>query len=260
MLSNAGKGSQIGFSLIVGWFVGLCIALVLVSPSSPERLLILALVWLIVGLFASLWYFSKVRLGCVLPLNLLHVPLLVRYWVCYVERPTIMKGNNSYSLKLGFTEHWFDISLPGGFDPSTPDDKKQFEKLTNDLRVLSLPEFKEEAMVESGNLLSDRRIKIVVNAPAFSFDSEEYEVNVDDLVTTPLNIPCLPKQRGSHHIAFDFYDQQGQRCGGIVVPVDVSEQVPFLAGRVTRIVQIIGGVIALVSAVLIILEKVFTLL
>lgn len=54
MLSNAGKGSQIGFSLIVGWFVGLCIALVLVSPSSPERLLILALVWLIVGLFASL--------------------------------------------------------------------------------------------------------------------------------------------------------------------------------------------------------------
>jgi len=54
VLSNAGKGSQIGFSLIVGWFVGLCIALVLVSPSSPKRLLILALVWLIVGLFASL--------------------------------------------------------------------------------------------------------------------------------------------------------------------------------------------------------------
>jgi len=251
ILSNVGKGSRIGLLFIVGWFVSLAIVLIIVSPNSITILLGIIVLWCVIAFFAWSW-----SIGAVAPLQIVRPEShLIHYWVAYVQCAATMKENNTYLLKLGFIDKFSD------FEISTSEDKKKLEELLGKGSVFHLPKYEEQAMVESGTLVDDRRIKVTINAPAFSFDSKEYQINIDNLVKTPLEIPCLSNKRGSHHIVFDFYDQQNQRRGGIAIPLEVREREPIIISeRATRTIQIIGGVLGLVSAVILILEKILPLL
>jgi hypothetical protein len=157
-----------------------------------------------------------------------------------------MKENNTYLLKLGFNERGTNI---GGKGPMTDNEIREWVSAYS-------PEFKEEAITEIGNLKDSHKIGLKINAPAFTFDFKEYQIDIYELATTPLKIPCIPRQKGDHYLVFDFYDSQNQRCGGISIPQKVREREPFFSERVARTVQILGGLVGLVSAVILIFEKV----
>jgi hypothetical protein len=226
---------------------------------------IYALTWLFLGcleLILCRMLMVGESLGQFIPTrNIRYVPLLVRYWLCTVESPTVMKDGNTYSLKLGFAECWTDIRTEVDFDPFAPENKKKLEVFLRNSPMSFYPRaFFEEAMVERGSLFDNRSIRIVVNAPAFSLDQREYQADIDDLVNTPLSIPCLPKQKGDHEIVFDFLDHRHKRCGGIRIPVKVCDREPLIGESVIRTLQVIGGVLGLASAIILIIEKILPML
>jgi len=59
---------------------------------------------------------------------------------------------------------------------------------------------------------------------------------------------------------FQFHDCKDQRCGGITIPVDVREREPIIGERVMRAVQLTGGVIGVGATLIVIIEKVLTLI
>jgi len=100
---------------------------------------------------------------------------------------------------------------------------------------------------------------VKISAPAFTLDFKEHHVNIDELTKMPITLPCIPHKKGNHFIVLDFYDDQEHRCGGISLPVQVREKEPIIGEKVSRVIQMSGGILGLVSAVILILEKVLPL-
>jgi hypothetical protein len=253
--TNATRPRPLTLFLITTWLVGLAVA---VRFSPPKYLLAVVLGSLAAGaIILFIYHLSTSTLPPSRPLAIGYIPAEVRYWLCKVDMPTIMRVNTTYMLSLGLTSHWVDIRPNAGYaDPSTPEGRAKLDEVISDPVVLKLSKYAEEAMVASGQLLHNVNVKVLVDGPAFSFDTKQYDANIEDLEKTPLRIACLPNRVGRHHIVFNFLDCSGQRCGGIAVPVDIREREPLISDRVLRAVQIIGAIIALVTALLVIADKV----
>jgi len=260
-LSNAAGGYQVGFVFLSAWITGVAFFMVFDPPHNLFQFYILLFFWGFMTSIAVMLYSRAFRLDYYPYDAHRYTALIAPYWVACIRQEGVMQAGHSYALKIGFREREGDVRLNFDYeaDPKNPEAKKRIDDLFQRTLSIDLPRYEEDAMVFSGNLMKDREITMMLSAPAFTLEHREYLANIDALKTDPLVIPVLPRQSGKHQIVFDFFDEQNQRCGGIVVPVMVWERAPILGGRAHRMIRWTCGIFGLILALLIIVEKVITL-
>jgi len=204
LLSNTGKGSGVGLLLILAWLTTLALTMILLPITSPTTLLGIGGGWLLVGGSGWLFFEKVVRARYLRPGLIGYVPILVRYWLGTVERPTVMKQGNTYLLRLGFEERWTDIGMEVNLDPYTAEGKEKLETQLRDPRHIYPRKLFEEAMVDSGNLRGNRNIKIAIDAPAFTLDTKEYQVDIDSVVSAPCRSLVCQIRKGTIKLCSSF--------------------------------------------------------
>jgi len=256
-LSNVDRGFQIGFIFLDGWVDSLALALVVFAPHNLFQFWMIAIVWLLMVSWVWLVYARYFRLTYFMYSEIGYMPVISSYWVVSIEQETTMEAGHPYFIKISLIERQCDVRLnfPIHADPKTPEGIEEIQEFFRKPRWLELRKFKEEAIVPSGNLYEDDQVTIVLSAPAFSLERREYQVVIDTLKTVSLSIPIVPQRTGNQSIAFDFFDVENQRCGGLVIPTKVRERRPILSERTAFIVQWTGGILSLLSAISIVLEK-----
>ena len=260
-LSNAAGGSQVGFVFLSAWITSVAIFLIFDPPHNLFQFYILLFFLGFMTSIGVMFYSKAFRLDYYPYDAHRYTSLIAPYWVAYIRQEGVMMTGHPYALKIGFRERECDVRLNFDYqaDPKNPDEKKWIDDLFDRNLFLELHRYEEVAMVFSGNLMKNCVITMMLSAPAFSLEHREYLANIDLLKKNPLVIPVFPKQKGNHEIVFDFFDEQNQRCGGLAVPVKVREREPILGERALRILQWTGGILGLLSAILVIIEKVVTL-
>lgn len=229
------------------WFAAMALTIGVLRPDTPAGIAIWIVVYVLLAAVCELvlsWnsvvgFVATLPTGSILDKGLTLVPM----WTAEVELPPILRTNQTYVLKFGFRRRLVPL---------------QDERLLAENTSVR-GERDEECPLGTGSLRTDKHVRLRITAPGFAMPAE-YDSELTRLEQAPLNVPCMPKEVGSHFVVIDYLAPDGAHLGGITIPVSVRERDPLTSVRALRILQIAGAALGLIAGVKVIADALIRLM
>jgi hypothetical protein len=163
------------------WCAGMAVTVFIVRPDTVVSLLACTLPWFFVASTIEIglsWKSVALFLSSLPTASILdEAPTLVSMWIADIALPHNLRTAETYFLKFRFRRRLVPLShdMPLDRDAS-----------------LRGTERDEDCPLETGTLRLNKKIRLKLQAPAFSIASE-YDTEIDRLEDHALNIPCMPK-------------------------------------------------------------------